>query len=87
MEQVKPLKGGNKAVINTEECKLDCLKCKDACRLKAITQGEDGFPVIDVDECFGCGDCEKVCPSEAITIFWVEGTDTSPPHRGKFLVF
>ena len=59
MEQKKPQKSGNKAVINREKCKPDdCLKCKDACRLKAISQGEDG-PVVDVDECFGCGTVRK----------------------------
>ena len=87
MADEKPLKSGNKAVINREKCKPDnCLKCEKDCRLKAISQGEDGFPVVDVNECFGCGDCAEECPSKAIKILWLEGAQSSEslPKSSKF---
>ena len=89
MEQKMPLLSGSKAVINFEKCKFpdDCLKCAGACKLlKAISRGENGFPVVDVNECFGCGDCAEECPSKAIKILWLEGAQSSEslPKSSKF---
>ena len=84
MEQKKPLKSGNRAVINPEKCKHDnnCLKCMEECKTeKAISQSEDGSPVVDLDACDGCGNCAEVCPNKAIGVFYLKGTQPDPPRR------
>ncbi|MDD4990329.1 MAG: 4Fe-4S binding protein [Candidatus Pacebacteria bacterium] len=85
-EGKKPKKSGNKAVINREKCKPDsCLKCEKECRLEAISI-KGGKPEVDMNECFGCGDCADICPQEAIKILWTEGTEPEKP-RSKFVTW
>lgn len=37
-----------------------------ACPLGAITQGEDGYPIIDYLICTECGVCIERCPMKAM---------------------
>ena len=34
----------------------------------AISRGEEGYPLINQEECIACGMCSAICPSEAISI-------------------
>lgn len=88
MEQERPQKSGNKAAINREKCKPDgCLKCMIACDIaEAISKADDGFPLVNLDECCGCGSCKEECPQEAIKVFYLEGTQPDPPRK-KFAVW
>ncbi len=42
------------------------------------------LPVVDIDECTGCGKCVSVCPVEAMTL--VSANDPHQPNRKKALV-
>ena len=75
MANGKPLKRGNRAVVNEKMCKpCDCLgKCVEACKfLDAISRGDNGWPIVDLYKCCGCGDCAEECPNKAIKILWIE---------------
>lgn len=37
------------------------------CPVKAITQGRDGYPIIDSQICRKCGKCIRFCPMKAIS--------------------
>lgn len=43
---------------------LKCGLCVDKCPMHAISQGEDGYVVLD-DACVRCGQCVPVCPGKA----------------------
>ena len=44
----------------------ECHACEKHCPVKAI-KITDGFPVVDVNACIGCGACEHYCPSRPLT--------------------
>lgn len=54
-----------KAEINEQQC-VECGSCLKNCRFDAILKG-DGYKV-DYYACEGCGVCEAVCPSGAISL-------------------
>ena len=56
--------------VVTDLCR-GCLahRCKDACRLGAISFDSRGKAVIDKSKCVECGKCAKVCPYRAINNF------------------
>jgi MinD superfamily P-loop ATPase len=57
--------GLSKARIDRDKC-IDCGKCLEKCRFNAINDS-DGFQV-DFYSCEGCGVCEYVCPTRAVTM-------------------
>lgn len=61
----KPFYGLPKAFIDTEKC-IECGQCLENCRFNAINY-EDSYTV-DFYACEGCGVCEYVCPTDAITM-------------------
>lgn len=56
--------------VVTDLCR-GCLahRCKDVCRLGAISFDERGKAVIDKSKCVECGKCAKACPYRAINNF------------------
>lgn len=50
--------------LDLAEC-ISCGLCAKSCTEGAITMGPDGKPVFSPDRCTYCGDCVKVCPTEA----------------------
>jgi pyruvate formate lyase activating enzyme len=56
-----------KQVMYTESKCISCLKCVEACRYKAILAVE-GKPVFYRSNCAGCGECERICPADAIQL-------------------
>jgi len=52
--------------ITREACSL-CEACVDACKEDAISLDRiNEIPMIDLDVCLECGQCEKVCPTGTI---------------------
>ncbi|MFA6923279.1 MAG: FAD-binding protein [Bacteroidales bacterium] len=45
-------------------------RCQTSCSVDAIEINELGEPVFDIEKCFGCRKCIKVCPSDAIEVFY-----------------
>ncbi|MCK4863164.1 MAG: FAD-binding protein [Dehalococcoidales bacterium] len=45
-------------------------RCESECPKDAITMNENGEPIIDLELCTRCRRCIKVCPVEAIEIFY-----------------
>lgn len=45
-------------------------RCQSSCPKDAIEMNEQGEPIILVDKCIGCRKCLKVCPSEALEIYY-----------------
>lgn len=50
--------------LDSDAC-ISCGLCAKSCTEGAIAMGEDGKPVFRPDNCNYCGDCVKVCPTEA----------------------
>lgn len=51
------------ARIDKEQC-IDCKKCYDSCRFRAI---DEDINLIK-ESCEGCGVCEYICPVDAVTM-------------------
>ena len=50
-------------------CRIGCLglgTCVTACMFNALSMGPDGLPVVNEENCTGCGACEKICPKNII---------------------
>ena len=45
-------------------------RCEAACPVDAIVMNDKGEPVIDTAQCTGCRKCLKICPSEALEIYY-----------------
>ena len=45
-------------------------RCESECQKDAIIMNEKGEPIIDLEKCTRCRRCIKVCPVEAIEIFY-----------------
>jgi len=45
-------------------------RCQSDCRKDAIEMNDRGEPIIDVEKCTGCRRCIKVCPADAIEIYY-----------------
>ncbi len=53
-------------MLYPDRCNDSCFLCVDGCRLKALTK--NGNIGIIKERCDLCGDCEKICPTDAIKI-------------------
>jgi electron transfer flavoprotein alpha subunit len=45
-------------------------RCQAECKFDAITMNEKGEPIIDLEKCTRCQRCVKICPAEAIEIYY-----------------
>jgi electron transfer flavoprotein alpha subunit len=45
-------------------------RCQSACPKDAIEMNDQGEPVITVEKCIGCRKCLKVCPADALEIYY-----------------
>ncbi len=61
----KDFYGLEKAVIHQEKC-TQCDLCRQHCRFEAIHKTSDYE--VDAFACEGCGVCQWICPSDAITM-------------------
>lgn len=57
------MQGGQKG------CQYGCLgfgNCAKACPFDALSMGDNGLPIVNLNKCTGCGKCETVCPKNVI---------------------
>ncbi len=45
-------------------------RCQSECRTQAIEMNDKGEPVFNVTKCTGCRRCIKICPAQAIEIYF-----------------
>jgi len=45
-------------------------RCQSACPEDAIEMNDKGEPIINVEKCIGCRRCVKICPAEALEMFY-----------------
>jgi electron transfer flavoprotein alpha subunit len=45
-------------------------RCESSCPVNCISMNEAGEPVVDAEKCIGCLKCVKVCPAQAIEMFF-----------------
>lgn len=59
-----------KARIIEGKCIACGARCESSCPINIITMNDAGEPIINSDKCIGCVKCVKVCPSQAIDMFF-----------------
>jgi len=59
-----------KARLLPGKCIACGARCQAECPTGAIEMNEKGEPIILLDKCIGCVKCVKVCPAEALEIFF-----------------
>lgn len=45
-------------------------RCESSCPVNCISMNEAGEPVVDAEKCIGCLKCVKVCPAQALEMFF-----------------
>ena len=45
-------------------------RCQSSCKVEAVEMNDAGEPIFDLEKCTGCRRCIKICPSDAIEIFF-----------------
>jgi electron transfer flavoprotein alpha subunit len=70
-EPKKPIKKPRgKACLLEGKCIACGARCQSSCPVNAIEMNEAGEPIIDLEKCIGCVKCVKVCPAQAIEMFF-----------------
>jgi len=59
-----------KASLIPNKCIACGARCQSACPVEAIEMNEKGEPIILLDKCIGCQKCVKICPAEALEMFF-----------------
>lgn len=73
-EAKKPVKKPRgKARIIEGRCIACGARCESSCPINIITMNDAGEPLIDTEKCIGCVKCVKVCPAQAIDLFFTPG--------------
>ncbi len=69
-EQKKQKRPSGVARLIPGKCIACGARCQSSCPKDAIEMNEQGEPIIDVKKCIGCRKCLKVCPTEALEIYY-----------------
>jgi electron transfer flavoprotein alpha subunit len=59
-----------KASLIPNKCIACGARCQSSCPVEAIEMNEKGEPIILLDKCIGCQKCVKICPAEALEMFF-----------------
>jgi len=63
--------GSAHLVGGEKTCIYSCIgygDCVSACPFDAIVMGDNGLPIVDLEECTGCGECMRACPRNIIEL-------------------
>jgi electron transfer flavoprotein alpha subunit len=70
-EAKKPVKKPRGTACLVEGKCIACgARCESSCPVDAIVMNDAGEPIIEVSKCIGCVRCVKVCPVQAIEMFF-----------------
>ena len=58
------------ARLITGKCIACGARCQSECRVEAIEMNDKGEPVINLAKCTGCRRCIRICPAEAVEIYF-----------------
>jgi electron transfer flavoprotein alpha subunit len=59
-----------KAVVVEGKCIACGARCESSCPIDIIGMNDAGEPIIDGEKCIGCVKCVKVCPAQAIELYF-----------------
>jgi electron transfer flavoprotein alpha subunit len=69
-DKKKVKKPRGKAQLIAGKCIACGARCEAACPVDAIVMNDKGEPIIDKTQCTGCRKCVKICPAEALEIYY-----------------
>jgi electron transfer flavoprotein alpha subunit len=70
-EVKKPIKKPRgKAVLVEGKCIACGARCQSVCPVNCVEMNDAGEPIIDQSKCIGCVKCVKICPAQAIEMFF-----------------
>lgn len=69
-QPVKPKKPRGRARLIEGRCIACGARCQSACPVNCIDMNDAGEPIILSEKCIGCVKCVKVCPAEALEMFF-----------------
>src|SRR5262245_16895370 len=69
-EAKKIKKPRGKACLVEGKCIACGARCQSSCPVDAIEMNDAGEPIIIPEKCIGCVKCVKVCPAQAIEMFF-----------------
>jgi len=69
-ETKKPKKPRGKAQLLEGKCIACGARCQSVCPVNCIEMNEAGEPIIDQEKCIGCVKCVKICPAQAIDMYF-----------------
>lgn len=72
MSDAKPKikKPRGKARLLEGKCIACGARCESSCPVNAIEMNDAGEPIVLVEKCIGCVKCVKICPAEALEMFF-----------------
>src|SRR5512139_3839589 len=70
-EPKKPIKKPRgKARLLEGKCIACGARCQSVCPVNCIDMNDAGEPIIDQAKCIGCVKCVKICPAQAIDMYF-----------------
>ena len=69
-ETKKPKKPRGKARLLEGKCIACGARCQSVCPVNCIEMNDAGEPIIDQAKCIGCVKCVKICPAQAIDMYF-----------------
>src|SRR5512138_1889530 len=69
-EPKKQKKPRGKAQLLEGKCIACGARCQSVCPVNCIEMNDAGEPIIDQDKCIGCIKCVKICPAQAIDMYF-----------------
>jgi electron transfer flavoprotein alpha subunit len=70
VEQKKPKRPLGVARLIDGKCIACGARCQAECRFNAIEMNDKGEPVINLEKCTGCRRCIRICPAQALEIYF-----------------